>query len=176
MRNTTQPHARPGDGRLAERRGPACPLTETLPRQRARRPGEPPSGLSAPRQTALELLQVLQESSFSVGACMLSHAVSTTLCGPRTVCSLLGSSTHGISQPRIRRGVPLPTPWDLSDPRVEPVSLVSLALGGSALTLQYLRSQTTDHFVFLLMLCSTQALNPLTRGRFLAPCTGSLKS
>ena len=38
-------------------------------------------------------------------------------------CSLPGSSVHGISQARILELVPFPSPGDLPDPRIEPVSL-----------------------------------------------------
>ena len=37
-------------------------------------------------------------------------------------CSLPGSSVHGISQARILQWVAFPSPGDLSDPGIEPVS------------------------------------------------------
>ena len=49
-------------------------------------------------------------------------------------CSPPGFSTHGIIQARILKWVPFPTPGDLSDPGIGPVSLVSPALAGGFLT------------------------------------------
>ena len=43
-------------------------------------------------------------------------------------CSLLGSSVHGISQVRSR--LPFPSPGDLPDPGIKPVSSASPALAG----------------------------------------------
>ena len=37
-------------------------------------------------------------------------------------CSLLGSSVHGISQERILEWVAFPSPRDITDPGIEPVS------------------------------------------------------
>ena len=48
-----------------------------------------------------------------------------------TDCSLLGSSVHGIFQARVCWGVfPYPPPWDLLNPEIQPVSLMSHALVG----------------------------------------------
>ena len=44
------------------------------------------------------------------------------------MCSPPGSSVYGILQAGILEGVPFPTPGDLPDPGIEPMSLVSLAL------------------------------------------------
>ena len=52
-----------------------------------------------------------------------------TLCDPID-CSLPGSSGHGILQARILVWVAVPSPGDLPDPQMEPVSLKSPALGG----------------------------------------------
>ena len=46
----------------------------------------------------------------------------STLCDPMD-CSLPGSSVHGIFQARVCRGLPFPSPGDLSDPGIEPRSL-----------------------------------------------------
>ena len=51
------------------------------------------------------------------------------LCGPKDY-SLPGSPVHGIFQARILEWLPLPTPGDLPNPRIEPTSLVSPALAG----------------------------------------------
>ena len=48
-----------------------------------------------------------------------------------TDCSLLGSSVHEIFQARVCWGVlPCPPPWDLLNPEIQPVSLMSHALVG----------------------------------------------
>ena len=52
-----------------------------------------------------------------------------TLCDP-TDCNPPDSSVHGIFQARTLE-LPFPTPGDLPDPAIEPVSLTSPALGGS---------------------------------------------
>ena len=39
-------------------------------------------------------------------------------------CSLIGSSVHGILQPRILEWVAMPTPEDLPNPGIEPVPLL----------------------------------------------------
>jgi len=40
-------------------------------------------------------------------------------------CSLPGSSSHGISQQKYRSGLPFPSPGDLPDPGIKPVSPAS---------------------------------------------------
>ena len=45
-------------------------------------------------------------------------------------CSPLGSSVHGILQARILEWLLLPTPGDLPEPGLKPMSLVSPALAG----------------------------------------------
>ena len=59
---------------------------------------------------------------------MCVHAKSfqpcLTLCDPMD-CSLPGSSVHGILQARICTELPLPSPGDLVNPGIEPVSHVS---------------------------------------------------
>ena len=47
-----------------------------------------------------------------------------TLCDP-VDCSLPGSSVHGIFQARIWSGLPFPSPGDLPDPGIKPVSPAS---------------------------------------------------
>ena len=49
-------------------------------------------------------------------------------------CSLPGSSVHGIFQARILEWVAIPTPGDLPDPEIEPMSLESPALAGGFFT------------------------------------------
>ena len=56
------------------------------------------------------------------------------LCDP-TDCSPPGSSVHGISQARILEWVAFPSPGDLLDPGMEPVSP---ALAGDSLPLSHL--------------------------------------
>ena len=52
-----------------------------------------------------------------------------TLCDPMD-CSPPGSSVHGILQARILEWVAMPSSRDLSDPQIEPMSLMSPALAG----------------------------------------------
>ena len=52
-----------------------------------------------------------------------------TLCNPMD-CSLPGSSVHGILQARILEWVAMPSPGDLPDSGIEPMSLMSPALVG----------------------------------------------
>ena len=59
---------------------------------------------------------------------VLSHSVRF-LCGPME-CSSPGSSVHGIFQARNTGGGCIPTPGDLPDPGIEPVSLALPALAG----------------------------------------------
>ena len=56
-----------------------------------------------------------------------------SLCGP-VECSSPGSSVHGIFQARNTGGGWIPTPGDLPDPGIKPVSLVSPALAGGLFT------------------------------------------
>ena len=55
-----------------------------------------------------------------------------TLCDPMD-CSSPGSSVYGISQARILE-LPVPSPADLPDPGIEPMSLASPALAGRFFT------------------------------------------
>jgi len=52
----------------------------------------------------------------------------------RTVYSPLGSSVHGILQPRILEWVDFPSPRDLLDPGIEPKSPKSPELAGGFFT------------------------------------------
>ena len=61
--------------------------------------------------------------------CAKSLQSCPTLCDPMDG-SLPGSSGHGILQARILVWVAVPSPGDLPDPQMEPVSLKSPALGG----------------------------------------------
>ena len=49
-------------------------------------------------------------------------------------CTLPGSSYHGIFQARILEWVAIPSPGDLLDPGIKPVSLASPALASRFLT------------------------------------------
>ena len=51
------------------------------------------------------------------------------------VCSLPGSSVHGILQVRLWSGLPCPLLGDLPDPGIVPMSLVSPALVGRFFTI-----------------------------------------
>ena len=62
------------------------------------------------------------------------------LCDP-TDCSPPGSSVHGISQARILEWVAFPSPGDLLDPGMEPVSP---ALAGDSLPLSHWEAHSLD--------------------------------
>ena len=55
-------------------------------------------------------------------------------------CSLPGASFHGILQARILNGLPCPSPVDLPDPGIEPMSPVPPALPADSLLLGHQRS------------------------------------
>ena len=57
------------------------------------------------------------------------------LCDPLD-CSLPDSSVHEIFQARILDGLPFPSPGDLPDPGIEPVSPVSLVLQADSLPVE----------------------------------------
>ena len=65
--------------------------------------------------------------------CCLVAQSCLTLCHPMD-CSPPGSSVHRISQTRILEWVAFPSPGDLSDPGMEPESVVSPALVGRFFT------------------------------------------
>ena len=50
---------------------------------------------------------------------VLVTQLSPTLCNTMD-CSLPRSSVHGISQARILKWVPFPSPWDLPNPGIKP--------------------------------------------------------
>ena len=73
------------------------------------------------------------EQKFGIYSLLASENVHAQLCP--TLCdlrdgSLPGFSVHGIFQARILGGLPFPSPGDLPDPGIEPVSLASPALAG----------------------------------------------
>ena len=49
-------------------------------------------------------------------------------------CSPPGSSLHGFPSQEYWSGLPCPPPWDLPNPGIEPVSLMSPALAGGFFT------------------------------------------
>ena len=65
----------------------------------------------------------------SAAAAAKSLQSCPTLCNP-TDCSPPGSSVHGILQARILEWVPCPSPGDLPDPGIEPMSLMPPVLAG----------------------------------------------
>jgi len=67
-----------------------------------------------------------------VHACLVAESCPT-LCDPVDY-SPPGSSVHGIFQGRILEQVACPTPGDLTDPGIEPVSVASPTLVGRFLT------------------------------------------
>ena len=66
-------------------------------------------------------------------ACMCPVMSDGLFLTPRP--SLPGSSVHGISQARIWSGLPFPSPGDLPNPGIKPMSLESPALAGGFFTL-----------------------------------------
>ena len=69
-----------------------------------------------------------------IGKCMLSHLSRVQLfVTPWTVAHLVPLSM-GFFREEYWRGLPCPTPRDLSDPGIEPVSLMSPVLDGGFLT------------------------------------------
>ena len=73
-----------------------------------------------------------------------------TLCTPWTVCSLPGSSAHGeFFRQEYWSGVPFPTPGDLFDSGVEPMSLASPALAGGFFTTSATWEALLDHMVII---------------------------
>ena len=73
------------------------------------------------------------ESVASCSVCAKLLQSCPTLCDPMD-CSLPGSSVHGILQARIWSGLPGPSPGDLPDPVIEPVSLTPSAVAGRFFT------------------------------------------
>ena len=69
--------------------------------------------------------------------CVYMHAKSLqsclTLCNPMN-WSPSGSSVHGILQARIQSGLPFPSPGDLPNPGIKPVSLLFAVLAGRFFT------------------------------------------
>ena len=62
--------------------------------------------------------------------CVCSDVQSfPALCHPMD-CNLPGSSVHGILLGRTLEWVPFPPPGDLSNPGIEPMSVISLTLAG----------------------------------------------
>ena len=66
--------------------------------------------------------------------CVKSFQLCPTLCDTID-CSPPGSSVHGILQARILEWIAMPFSRDLSDPRIEPTSLMSPALKAGSLPL-----------------------------------------
>ena len=80
----------------------------------------------------------LMDHAFSVVSkkfCFVGCACAT-FCDPMHR-SLPGSPLHGISQVRILERLPFPSPGDLPDPGIVSAYLISSALAGSSLPLNY---------------------------------------
>ena len=93
-----------------------------------------------------------------------------TLCDPMD-CSLPGSSVHGLSRQAYCSGLPCPSPGHISDPGIEPKSLMSASLAGSSLPLA-LPGKPIYLYIeiyVLVMSCSLWDLSSLTRVRLGAP-------
>ena len=80
--------------------------------------------------------------------------MSDSFATPGTV-SPPGFSAHGIFQARIRSRLPFPSPGDLPDPGIEPVSLAVSALAGGFFTAsaawEALRKACSDIFLQILV-------------------------
>ena len=87
--------------------------------------------LSAPVQM-LWVMTLTDTSVSSICVCLVTQSCPT-LCDPLD-CSPPGSSVHGIFQQKCWSGLPFPALGDLTDPGVEPASIVSPTLGGRFLT------------------------------------------
>ena len=68
------------------------------------------------------------------GVCACVQAQSCPTLWDPLECSLLGFSVHEIFHVKYWRGLPFPTPGDLSNPGIELVSLESPALAGELFT------------------------------------------
>ena len=80
-----------------------------------------------------------------------------TLCDPMN-CSLTSSSVHGIFQARIPEWVAFPSPGDLPDPGIEPVSPESPALQVDSLPAESLRKPIFNHNSILFLFSSLSSL------------------
>ena len=69
-----------------------------------------------------------------VCVCVFSHSVISDSLESHGLCSLPSSSVQGIIPEKILDLVAIPSPGDLPDPMVEPMSLASPALAGGLFT------------------------------------------
>ena len=65
-------------------------------------------------------------------ACVLSHFSRVQLCAGNVACQI--PLSMGFSRKGYWSGLPCPPPEDLSDPRIEPVSLIYCVLTGRFVT------------------------------------------
>ena len=65
--------------------------------------------------------------------CVCAYSVMPDSFDPMD-CSLPDSSVHGIFQEEYWSGLPFPSPGDLPNPGIEPLSLMSPALAGGIFT------------------------------------------
>ena len=69
-----------------------------------------------------------------VCACMLSHLSCIRLCKTLWTVACQTPLSMGFSRQEYWKGLPCPLPEDLSDPEIEPLSLISPALAGGFFT------------------------------------------
>ena len=80
------------------------------------------------------MIMMKRDVCVCVGVCVFSHSVISDSLESHGLCSLPGSSVQGIIPEKILDLVAVPSPEDLPDPMVEPMSLASPALAGVFLT------------------------------------------
>ena len=107
-----------------------------------------------------QLLCQLINITFHLHAMLCSVAkLYLTLCNPMD-CSPLDSSGRGISQARIRRGLPFPPPGDLPGPGIKPESPT---LAGEFFTTgPYGKSLSPPYHPLILLICDAGAGNMQT--------------
>ena len=77
---------------------------------------------------------------------MLAAQLCPIFCNPMD-CSPPGSSVRGIFRQEYCSGLPFPTPGDLPNPGIEPMSLASSVLAGGFFTTDMLQKKSS-HFLW----------------------------
>ena len=90
----------------------------------------PVLSISAPRASCMHALPSLRFALRSVRECMLSYSVVSDSLQPLGLKSSRLHCPWDSPRQEYRSGLPCPSPGDLPDPGIDPVSLRSLALAG----------------------------------------------